>query len=95
MADFHHHTCDQIAMGATETATRATAATGGEVFALVAVEVSPFHLDGANPALGAALAARVPAVATSRADSARTRLASTAVSTLVAHARRPPGPKEH
>jgi phosphate acetyltransferase len=37
---------------------------------------------------GIVLGARVPIVLTSRADSVRTRLASTAVMALVAHARR-------
>ncbi len=57
MADFHNHTYDQIAVGATETATRAITATEVEALALVAGEVDPFHLDGANPARGEALAA--------------------------------------
>ncbi|NDP41231.1 MAG: hypothetical protein GZ089_00700, partial [Aromatoleum sp.] len=46
MADFHNHTYDQIAIGATETATRAITATEVEALALVAGEVDPFHLDG-------------------------------------------------
>jgi phosphate acetyltransferase len=45
------------------------------------------YLSGAEGA-GIVLGARVPIVLTSRADSVRTRLASTAVMALVAHARR-------
>src|SRR5581483_6373873 len=45
------------------------------------------YLAGAEGA-GIVLGARVPIVLTSRADSVRTRLASTAVLALVAHARR-------
>ena len=45
------------------------------------------YLAGAKGA-GIVLGARVPIVLTSRADSVRTRLASTAVMALVAHARR-------
>ena len=45
------------------------------------------YLAGAEGA-GIVLGARVPIVLTSRADSVRTRLASTAVMALVAHARR-------
>ncbi|MBM4200405.1 MAG: bifunctional enoyl-CoA hydratase/phosphate acetyltransferase [Gammaproteobacteria bacterium] len=50
------------------------------------------YLAGADAA-GIVLGTRVPIVLTSRADSVRTRLASTAVMVLVAHARReaPPG----
>ena len=49
------------------------------------------YLAGADAA-GIVLGTRVPIVLTSRADSVRTRLASTAVMALVAHARRVPGP---
>jgi len=45
------------------------------------------YLAGADSA-GIVLGARVPIVLTSRADSVRTRLASTAVLKLLAHARR-------
>jgi len=45
------------------------------------------YLAGADSA-GIVLGTRVPIVLTSRADSVRTRLASTAVMSLVAHARR-------
>ena len=45
------------------------------------------YLAGAEGA-GIVLGARVPIVLTSRSDSVRTRLASTAVMALVAHARR-------
>jgi phosphate acetyltransferase len=49
------------------------------------------YLAGADSA-GIVLGTRVPIVLTSRADSVRTRLASTAVMALVAHARRTPAP---
>ena len=49
------------------------------------------YLAGADSA-GIVLGTRVPIVLTSRADSVRTRLASTAVMKLVAHARRVPAP---
>jgi len=49
------------------------------------------YLAGADSA-GIVLGTRVPIVLTSRADSVRTRLASTAVMKLVAHARRVPVP---
>jgi len=49
------------------------------------------YLAGADAA-GIVLGTRVPIVLTSRADSVRTRLASTAVMALVAHAKRPPAP---
>ena len=49
------------------------------------------YLSGAEGA-GIVLGARVPIVLTSRADSVRTRLASTAVMALVAHARRTKAP---
>jgi phosphate acetyltransferase len=47
------------------------------------------YLAGADSA-GIVLGTRVPIVLTSRADNVRTRLASTAVMVLVAHAKRPP-----
>ncbi len=47
------------------------------------------HLAGADSA-GIVLGTRAPIVLTSRADNVRTRLASTALMVLVAHARRPP-----
>ena len=50
------------------------------------------YLAGADSA-GIVLGTRVPIVLTSRADDVRTRLASTAVMTLVAHARRAAAPK--
>ena len=49
------------------------------------------YLAGADSA-GIVLGTRVPIVLTSRADSVRTRLASTAVMKLVAHSRRVPAP---
>ena len=48
------------------------------------------YLAGADAA-GIVLGTRVPVVLTSRADTVRTRLASTAVMVLVAHAKRAPG----
>jgi len=48
------------------------------------------YLAGADAA-GIVLGTRVPVVLTSRADTVRTRLASTAVMALVAHAKRAPG----
>jgi len=45
------------------------------------------YLAGAEGA-GIVLGTRVPVVLTSRADTVRTRLTSTAVMTLIAHARR-------
>jgi phosphotransacetylase/acyl dehydratase len=50
------------------------------------------YLAGADSA-GIVLGTRVPIVLTSRADSVRTRLASTAVMALVAHSRRSPVPR--
>ncbi|MEP7180816.1 MAG: bifunctional enoyl-CoA hydratase/phosphate acetyltransferase [Betaproteobacteria bacterium] len=50
------------------------------------------YLAGADAA-GIVVGARVPIVLTSRADSIRTRLASIAVLKLLAHSRRPQGPK--
>ena len=52
------------------------------------------YLAGADAA-GIVLGTRVPIVLTSRADSVRTRLASTAVMALVAHAKRRAAPGQH
>jgi len=57
MTEFHNRTYDDIAVGATETATRTISATEVEALAMAAGEVDPFHLEGTNPARGEALAA--------------------------------------
>ena len=86
-------TFDEIENGASATVIRTLSETDIEVLGLVSGDAGPSHITGENNFKvpsdpGIVLGARVSIVLTSRADTVRSWLASTAVMALVAHARK-------